>query len=63
MRGAQHLGFQGGECVQEIGDVQEVPSNPSLDELHAEDAARDSVKDDEADDSMEDAKKVADLSA
>ena len=49
--------------MQEIGDVQEVPSNPSLDELHAEDAARDSVKDDEADDSMEDAKKVADLSA
>ena len=43
--------------------VQEAPSNPSLDELHAEDAAHDSMKDEEADDSMEDAKKVADLSA
>lgn len=35
--------------------VQETPSNPSLDELHAED-----VKDKEADDRVEDAKKVAD---
>lgn len=35
--------------------VQEAPSNPSLDELHAED-----VKDEEADDRVEDAKKVAD---
>lgn len=35
--------------------VQETPSNPSLDELHAED-----VKDEEADERVEDAKKVAD---
>lgn len=35
--------------------VQETPSNPSLDELHAED-----VKDEEGDDTVEDAKKVAD---
>lgn len=39
--------------------VQEAPCNPSLDELHAEDAAHDNVKDEEDDDSMEDAKKVS----
>ena len=39
--------------------MQEAASNPSLDELHAEDAAHDSVKDEEAHDSMEDAKKVS----
>lgn len=39
--------------------VQETPSNPSLDELHAQDAAHDILKDEEAGDGMADAKKVS----